>query len=361
MPELEAIEQSGIFTNYGPVNTELEAALTEQCFGGAGGCVTMNNATVGLILAVREAILGREGRRYAVLPSFTFAATAHAALWSGLTPLFCDIDGETWALSEDRVEALLKSRAGEIACVIPYAPFGSCIDLGFYERIAREYDVGVVVDAAPSLGSLDSNGKGFGSGCAHAVVFSMHATKLFGTAEAGVIHCGDPERLAKLRAMGNFGFRQPRLSELPGLNAKLSEVGALLAVERLRDFDRLVADHVRQAETYKSALHGLTFQRTVGKRIARMFMPVLLPSGTERRRAAIVDGMLRKGIQLGQYFSPHLWEHPYFRGAAEADTLDVTDEVASRVLSLPMADGMSGEELEFVCAALIETMEHAVA
>jgi dTDP-4-amino-4,6-dideoxygalactose transaminase len=89
MEELIAIERSGIFTNFGPVNARFENAFVLDFFNGQGGCVTINNATIGLMLAMAEAVGGRvTGRRYALMPSFTFAATAQAAMWVGLTPLY---------------------------------------------------------------------------------------------------------------------------------------------------------------------------------------------------------------------------------------------------------------------------------
>src|SRR5882672_8924011 len=107
--ELKAIESSGVFTNYGPMNARLESALTERIFGSLGGCLTVNCATTGLILAIREAAGESNERRYALMPSFTFAATAHAAIWAGLTPLLCDIDRETWASCSSCEERLLQS------------------------------------------------------------------------------------------------------------------------------------------------------------------------------------------------------------------------------------------------------------
>ena len=95
--DLAAIEASGVYSNYGPVNTLLEQDLQERIFGG-GSCLTVCNATIGLMLAIRE-VIGEDrpaARRFALMPSFTFAATAQAAVWCGLTPLFCDIDPETW-------------------------------------------------------------------------------------------------------------------------------------------------------------------------------------------------------------------------------------------------------------------------
>src|SRR5690349_3303554 len=117
--ELEAIERSGIHSNFGPVNTQFEAAMTGRLFGGHGGCLTVANATIGLMLATREAAKPGEGRRFALMPSFTFAATAQAALWAGLTPLLCDIDPESWNACPAAEEHLLRQHAGQIACLLP--------------------------------------------------------------------------------------------------------------------------------------------------------------------------------------------------------------------------------------------------
>src|ERR1700710_1208113 len=109
LEQLADIEASNIFSNYGPVNTLLEASLTREFFGGRGACVTVCNATIGLMLAIRMAIgVARDkNRHYALMPSFTFAATAHAAIWAGLTPLLCDIEPDTWLASASAEKKLL--------------------------------------------------------------------------------------------------------------------------------------------------------------------------------------------------------------------------------------------------------------
>ena len=85
---LQAIEQSNWLSNYGPVNTELEREFIRRVFDGRGACTTVNNATTGLILALKLAADNAVGKgRYVVMPSFTFAAAAHAVLWAGLIPL----------------------------------------------------------------------------------------------------------------------------------------------------------------------------------------------------------------------------------------------------------------------------------
>src|SRR5262245_48940291 len=212
--ELRQIEESGIFTNYGPVNTCLEQALVHRLFGGLGQCVTVCNGTIGLMLAIRHVVGATPDprRRYALMPSFTFAATAHAALWVGLRPLLSDIDPATWVSSAGSEEELLRKFAGEVAVVVPCATFGTNLDLEHYTRISGEYRVPIVVDAAASLGSRDKGGRQFGAGFEQPVVFSMHTTKAFATAEAGLIYCAESSAIDALRAMGNFGFGKPRVA-----------------------------------------------------------------------------------------------------------------------------------------------------
>src|ERR1700761_4061329 len=86
--KLQEIEASGVYSNFGPQNCQFEERLIAGTFAGVGRCTTVCNATIGLILAIK-AVTEKRGGRYALMPSFTFAATAHAALWAGLTPIFC--------------------------------------------------------------------------------------------------------------------------------------------------------------------------------------------------------------------------------------------------------------------------------
>lgn len=357
-PELAEIEASGIYSNYGPVNARFEAALQELYFDDGGACVTVNNATTGLLLAVRhEMELGRWPRRpaarYALMPAFTFAATAHAALWNGLTPLLCDIDPRTWLPDAGAEEELLARHGDDVAVIIPYATFGNSLDLDRYRRLAERHGVPVVVDAAPSLGS-QVDGRQFGADSALPVVYSLHATKSFATGEAGVIHSADRATVERLRAMGNFGFAAPRTASLPGLNAKLSEVGALLALKKLADFPAITARRAELAASYRAALPEATVQSMVGNRHAHQFMPVLLPRGVDRTRIAQL--LAERGVGTGQYFSPHLGEHPYFIDRAVAGDLTVTADVAQRILALPLYESMADADVAEICAALHDCM-----
>src|ERR1700689_982545 len=258
--ELQSLEQSGIFSNFGPVNTLFEQEMLERFFGGEGACTTVCNATIGLMLAIKDAVGERPTGKYALMPSFTFAAAAHAALWCGLTPLLCDIDPKTWEADHAAEAEMLTRYAGQGAVVMPYATFGYPIDLDRYTKLAAQLGVPVVVDGAASLGTFDEHGRGFGKGFAGSVVFSMHATKSFAVGEAGLIYSRDAERVARLRAMCNFGFGEPRTATMAGLNGKLPEVCALVGRLRLAEYDGIMAHRAALFNRYRQALPELQFQ-----------------------------------------------------------------------------------------------------
>src|SRR3546814_21059274 len=97
------------------------------------------------------------------MPALTLAATAQGAQWAGLTPLIADVDPETWSIDPAIEERLLALHGDRIAVLVPYATFGNAIDLDRYAWLQRRYEVGVVIDAASSLGTIHPAGKGVGA------------------------------------------------------------------------------------------------------------------------------------------------------------------------------------------------------
>jgi dTDP-4-amino-4,6-dideoxygalactose transaminase len=352
--ELAEIEASGVFSNYGPVNQRFEHEVIRSIFG-EGACLTVCNATIGLMLAIREGIGDARPaeRRYALMPSFTFAATAQAALWCGLTPLLCDIDPETWLPSAEQEDWLLRKYRGQIAVIVPYATFGNCLDLARYAELAQRHGVPVVVDAAASLGSLDIQGRPFAAGFPWPVVFSMHATKAFSVGEGGLVYCADEDRLSRLRAMGSFGFEQPRIVTTIGLNSKLSEVSALTALLQLERFPAAITLREKLLNTYGAEL-GQDFQtqQSTGIRQIQSFQSIVLPAQLAPLRDAIVTSLRTLGVSAATYFSPHLAQHPYLRDRVAAGSLTATDSLASRILSLPLLTSMSEDDVRYIASCL---------
>ncbi|WP_425228890.1 DegT/DnrJ/EryC1/StrS family aminotransferase [Sphingomonas sp.] len=354
---LARVEASGTFSNNGPEVRAFEAEATAQLWGGRGATLAVANATLGLMIALKDA--APDGG-YCVMPALTFAATAQAALWAGLTPLIVDIDPDDWSAAANAEEAALRTHGAGVTALLPYATFGNAIDLDRYVDWQRQYRVGVVIDAASSLGTLDNDGRGFGAAAPFAVVGSMHATKTFAVAEGGLIHAGDAGLIHRLRAMANFGFEAGRIATLPGINAKFPEVLAVAARAKLAEIETVADGRAAVEATYRATLGGrFQLQRGDGRRRAMQFMPVLLPAHLASRRDAIVARLAEQGIGTGAYFSPHLAEQPLFRRSALIEPTPIADAVAARILSLPITDRMTSadagrvaEALDAACTAL---------
>ncbi|WP_294189187.1 DegT/DnrJ/EryC1/StrS family aminotransferase [uncultured Sphingomonas sp.] len=348
---LSRVEASGTYSNHGPEARAFERDVTERLFGGRGATLAVNNATTGMMIALADAVGARGRGRRALMPGFTFAATAQAAWWAGLVPLVCDVDPDDWSASAREEERLLQRHGAEIAAVVPYATFGHAIDLDRYRWMAARHGVAVVVDAAASLGTTDAAGVNFGADAPFPVVYSMHATKPFAVAEGGLIHCGDADVIERLRAAANFGFTQPRVATIPGLNAKLPEVLAVMARAKLTTFNAVSASRDAVARAYRENLSDrLTLQRAGEGQQAHGFFPVLLPRGCDR--AGVIAALTREGIGAGAYFSPHLGEQPWVREVAMIEPLPVCDDVGARILSLPVTDTMTPADAERVASAL---------
>ena len=358
---LRALEGSGTFSNFGPVNAAFEHRMLQEMFDGQGACLTVCNATIGLVIAMRQAMEQRSTatRKYALMPSFTFAAAAQAACWNGLTPLFCDIDPVTWSADPESERQLLERFGSEIAIVVPYATFGYNIDLDWYESIQRDYGIPVVVDAAASLGTRSAYGRGFGTGFSSTVVYSMHVTKSFSTGEGGLIYSADPAVIDTLRTMSSFGFGEPRSATMLGLNAKMTEVAALMATLRLDDFPAVMQRRAQLVDRYRRTLPELTYQPRNGLLQAHQFTSALLPASLAPQRATIREHLRIAGVDTGNYFSPHVAEQAYFRNVPRPVSLRVTDHVASRMLTLPLFDTMTDEDVHAVAHAVRDALRAA--
>lgn len=346
--ELRALEQSGQYSNFGPVNTRFEQEIRQRLFHNTGAVTSVANATLGLMLAIKAVTSDEIGKRYALMPSYTFAATAQAALWAGLQPLFCDIDPETWLPDKESERELIARFGSKIAVLVPYATFGAALDLDYYQSLG----IPIVVDAAASLGSLGPDGLGFGTGCRYPVVYSLHATKTFSTSEGGVVYSADENIISRIREMSNFGFGTPRIATMPGLNAKMAEVSALLALLKLNDLEGAVKKRSALFERYLTADLPLAFQARTTALQAHQFVPALLPVSQSVNSEIIRTELNEIGIGTAAYFRPHLAEHPYFITRSIGDSLRVTQNVSSRTISLPLSEDMSFDDVDYVCSAL---------
>lgn len=346
------MQESGIYSNFGPLCREFQARVAAEIFEGHGVVTAVANATLGLTIAL--AVFARPTGRYVVMPSFTFAATPQAARAAGFEPYFVDISATEWSLQIEDVRRVVGELGDEVAAVMPYATFGNPIDLSGYAEL-HDSGVPVVVDAASSVGSRTA--EPFGRGFPGAVVFSLHATKAFGVGEGGLVYTADEASRAALMSAANFGFAEDRMATGWGTNAKLSELACAVGLAVLDEFPDRVALRSDLHESYLSALAerggsalGVTTQALRGT-VAHQFMPALLPEGLDS--APVIRHLASAGIEARTYFAPACHQQPWFAGCPR-EGLPVTESIAQRIVSLPLWEGMEDVHVERVVDTLVE-------
>jgi dTDP-4-amino-4,6-dideoxygalactose transaminase len=166
-------------TNNGPLVQEFESRIAEYL--GVKHCIAVCNATIGLELAIRAAGLKGE----VIVPSYTFIATAHALQWQEITPVFADMDADTYNIDPGKVERLITPRTSGI---IATHVWGRSCDIDALTEICRKRSLVLIFDAAHAFG-CSYKGKSIG-GFGLAEVFSFHATKFLNAFEGGAVTNG---------------------------------------------------------------------------------------------------------------------------------------------------------------------------
>ncbi|NKI23893.1 aminotransferase class I/II-fold pyridoxal phosphate-dependent enzyme [Paenibacillus dendritiformis] len=338
----EKIEASRIYSNYGPLNHQFEMRVIARMFGGIGAAVTVHNATLGLMLAISQS--KRPRGKYAVMPSFTFAATPLAAEWCGLEPYFLDIEPDDWQMNRAQVTETVERLGEQIAVVVPYATFGSAIDLSLYDTLLQE-GIPVVIDAAASFGTtVVEDAAQFGKGFGGAVVFSFHATKTFGVGEGGLVYSADQDLIQRIRRAGNFGFSSSRESVMLGLNSKISEYTAAIALATLEGFQAvqkrrktIMGYYLRELQQQDLMQRGWSVQKMQG-RVPLQFFSMLSPDPPGNRE--VIKRLASHSIEARTYFSPACHQQKQFQSCPHSD-LEVTERVADRIISLPLWEEMN--------------------
>ncbi|MEK3658338.1 aminotransferase class I/II-fold pyridoxal phosphate-dependent enzyme [Paenibacillus sp. FSL F4-0236] len=340
----EKIEATRIYSNYGPLNNLFEERVITEMFGGNGSAVTVHNATIGLMVAISQS--KRSKGKYAIMPSFTFAATPLAAQWCGLEPYFLDIEPDNLQMNREQLEHTVKQLGDEVAVVIPYATFGTAIDLSLYNSLMQQ-GVPVVIDAASSFGTKTlEEATHFGKGFGGAVVFSFHATKSFGIGEGGLVYSMDQDLIKRIRQAGNFGFSSNRESVIQGLNSKMSEYTAAIALATLDQFPAIQENRKAIYKMYLQELdkeglfeQGWSMHKSQGS-VVHQFISILSPES--HSNSEVVETLASNSIEARTYFSPACHQHKQFQGYPRA-SMKVTEHTAKHIVSLPL-----WEELEEV-------------
>jgi dTDP-4-amino-4,6-dideoxygalactose transaminase len=342
------ILERGMFSNGGPEERELVRSVERWVGRGTSACA-VSSATAGLDLAVR--VTFRAERRSALVASFTFAAGPLTLVRAGFDPVFMDIDHETWQPSWRQAAEWLERHHDDCAGILLTSTYGiPSVDVGQWERLAEKHAIPLVLDSAAGFGAHEPDGTAAGSR-GSCEVFSMHATKTLAAGEGGLVVSRSRELVSRVERLRNFGFDDSRQVTGAGTNAKLDELTSAIARRQLGALTERVRARREVVSGYRAQLEPMGFEFPPGlERSAPAFVPCLLPS-TElrdrmRKTLAAVD------VETRDYYNPPIHRQSYFSGSRRCAELAVTDEIAGRVLSLPISDHWDGADTTRIAAAV---------
>ncbi len=359
--EIQAVREvleSGWLTQ-GPRVAAFEERFAEV--HGVQHAIAVTSCTAGLHLALYAMGIGPGDE--VIVPAFTWVATANVVVHCGATPVFVDVDPETYNLDASLIKGALTNRT---RAIIPVHLFGLCADMDAI-RAAVPGNIKILEDAACAAGAVYCATPAGGLG--DAAVFSFHPRKSITTGEGGMITTNDPVLAEKLRRLRNHGadvpeeirHRSPRPYELsefkePGFNLRMTDLQGAIGLVQLEKLDQFITERARWAAWYLRELAGLKWLRcpsepASGRHAWQAFVTWIDAAEAPCPRNELMDRLHARGIatrpgthavnELGAYRQiPSL--HP------------VSSECAAQTMALPLHNRMTEADYGAVMKELHE-------
>lgn len=336
-------------SNNGPFALELEQRLSR--FLGVKHCIVLCNATIGLQIASQAL----EMRGEVIVPSFTFVATAHALMWQGITPVFCDVDPLTHNIDPAKIESLITPRTSGILGVHVW---GRACNIEAISLIAQKHHLKLLFDSAHALGGTH-HGKMIGN-FGDAEVFSFHATKFFNSFEGGAITTNNDQLAEKIRGMLNFGFTSMDNVTSIGINGKMTEVSAAMGLTSFESLNEFIKANKDNYDTYAKKLVGIPGIKLIGyddeEKNNYQYVVIEIDEnvcGIDRDK--VLNLFHAENIRARRYFFPgcHQME-PYSSHFPNAGLmLTETEKLTLKVLQLPTGTAVGEVEINQICDLLL--------
>jgi dTDP-4-amino-4,6-dideoxygalactose transaminase len=342
-PYLQKIWDNKILTNGGPFHQQLEKALCEYL--GVEHLALFSNGTIALVTALQALRITGE----VITTPYSFVATAHSLLWNGIKPVFVDVEPGTLNLDPKRIEAAITPQT---TAIMPVHCYGHPCDVEAIQKIADNYNLRVIYDAAHAFGVEIESGSVLKYG--DLSVLSFHATKVFNTFEGGAIICPDAKTKLRIDQLKNFGFVDETTVVAPGINGKMSEVNAAFGMLQLQNVDRAIERRKQIDEMYRALLadvRGIDCLQDAGETVANYsYFPVLVNDEYGLSRDGLYQKLKDAGIYARRYFYPLITDFPMYRGlpSAHRENLPVATRAAQQVLCLPIYPNLSDDDVKRV-------------
>lgn len=341
---IDTIWEGQWLSNNGPLVNEFELKLQEYL--DIRHLLFVANGTLALQLALKA--LNVQGE--VITTPFSYVATTSSIVWAGCTPVFADIDPQTFNIDPLKIEPAITSRTTAILATHVY---GNPCDIDAIQAIADKYQLKVIYDAAHCFGTTYQNKSVFNYG--DISITSFHATKIFHSTEGGAVFTKDPELLRVMARMRNFGHDGHEGFSGPGINAKNSEFHAAMGLCNLKYISAILEKRRTLSYHYYARLR--TFKASFPKLNADLdynfsYFPMLFE--TEEMMHRCIQKLEAAGIHCRRYFYPPLSTLDY----VEQVYMPVCESVARRILCLPLYHTLTLSDLELICKLLLRVQNY---
>ena len=343
IPYLQKIWDNKILTNGGPFHQQLEKALCDYL--GVRHLALFSNGTIALVTALQALRITGE----VITTPYSFVATAHSLLWNSIKPVFVDVDSNTLNMDSSKIEAAITPQT---TAIMPVHCYGHPCDVDAIQKIADNYNLKVIYDAAHAFGVHCHCGSVLNHG--DLSVLSFHATKVFNTFEGGAIICPDAKTKLRIDQLKNFGFVDETTVVAPGINGKMSEINAAFGMLQLQHVDEALAKRKSIDAAYREALRnvpGIRCLQDAGERVANYsYFPLLVEADYPLSRDALYQKLKDNSIFARRYFYPLITDFPMYRGmpSAQRENLPVATAAAQMVICLPIYPNLTPQDLQRV-------------
>lgn len=330
-PYLEKIWENKILTNGGPFHQQLEQALCEYL--GVEHIALFTNGTLALVTALQALRITGE----VITTPYSFVATTHSLPWNGIKPVFVDIDPNTLNLDPARIEAAITPQT---TAIMPVHVYGHPCDMDAIQKIADNYNLRVIYDAAHAFGVQCHCGSVLTHG--DLSVLSFHATKVFNTFEGGAIVCPDAKTKQRIDHLKNFGFVDEVTVVAPGINGKMSELNAAIGLLQLTHIDEALSRRKTIDVAYREALSqvkGIHCVQDSGEEVTNYaYFPIMVEEDYPLTRDELFQQLREHNIYARRYFYPLISDFPMYRGlrSAQPGNLPIAQKAAKQVICLPI-------------------------
>ena len=332
----------------GPVVAEFEEAFAAWC--GVKHAVAVSSGTAGLHLALLAHGIA-EGAEVITTP-FTFIASANAILFTGATPVFADVEPDTFCLDPELVEAAITPRT---RALLPVHLYGQAAAMPELVEIASRHRLLVIEDAAQAHGAT-VNGKKVGA-LGNTAVFSLYPTKNITSGEGGFVTTDDDAIAASVRMLRQHGESERYHHQVLGYNFRMTDICAAIGLAQLHRLDAFNAARRRNAQVLTAGLDGISGLVAPAERHGYGHVYHQYTVRVERGRDELRTALTDRGIGTGVYYPIPVHRQPVYesRGYGEL-SFPVAERLSDEVLSLPVHPALTEGDLARIVRTVREEM-----